>query len=170
MGILKTVQLNDQLFTPTSTGGEQIFTLLSPLMALTVRQPWATAIRDLGKRLENRTWEPPDVSLGQVIAIHAGRSFEEDGADWIAARLGVMLTSKAVPLGAIIALARLQQVVKKSDDLWFEGPCGWVLADILPLEPVPCKGKLGLWPVPVELCQQIQIQLDLRMSENLSLM
>lgn len=166
-GILEAVQSNGQLFTTASTGAEDILTLLSPLKALTVRQPWATAIRDLGKHFENRTWAPPDAALGQVIAIHAGHSFEEDGADWIAARLGVMLTSKTVPLGAIIALARLQRVVEESDDLWFTGPYGWAFADVLPLEPLPCKGKLSLWPVPVELRNRIRMQLDQRMSESL---
>ena len=159
------MQSSDQLLSSASTSGEQIPVLLSPLRALTVRQPWATAIRDLDKRFENRTWRPPDAALGQVIAVHAGRSFEEEGADWIAARFGVMLTAKTVPLGAIIALARLQQIVKKSDDLWFRGPYGWELSDVLPLEPILCKGKLGLWPVPAELHRQVQMQLNQKMSE-----
>lgn len=98
-----------------------------------------------------------------MIAIHAGHSFEEDGADWIAARLGVMLTSKAVPLGAIIALARLQRVVEESDDLWFTGPYGWVFTDVLPLDPLLCRGKLGLWTVPVELRHRIWAQFNQQM-------
>lgn len=160
------MQSRSQFLTTVSTGAENILTARSPLKALTVRQPWATAIRDLGKHFENRTWTPPEAALGRVIAIHAGHSFEEDGADWIAARLGVMLTSRTVPLGAIIALARLQQVVEESDDLWFTGPYGWAFADILPLEPLPCRGKLGLWPVPANLYHRIRMQLDQRMSEG----
>ncbi len=164
---LKVVPFKDQLLTTAFAGAESTLASFPPLKALTVRQPWATAIRDLGKHIENRTWAPPEAALGQVIAIHAGHSFDEAGADWIAARLGIMLTSKAVPLGAIIALARLQRVVEESDDLWFAGPYGWEFADVLPFEPLPCRGKLGLWTVPTELRQRIRVQLNQQMSDIL---
>jgi hypothetical protein len=138
----------------------------SPLMALTLRQPWATAVCDFGKRIENRTWKPPRAVQGQVIAIHAGRTFDEDGADWIAARLGTMVTSKTVPLGAVVALARVQRVVTASNNPWFVGPYGWEFSDVLPLDPVPCKGKLHLWSVPLEVRNLIQIQLEYKMSAH----
>lgn len=143
---------------------QEIEALPLPLMALTLRQPWATAVCDFGKRMENRTWRPPKAVLGQVIAIHAGRTFDEDGADWLAARLGKMVASKTVPSGAIIALARIQQVVTDSDDPWFVGPYGWKLSGVLPLDPVPCKGKLHLWAVPMDVHRKIQSQLEQKMS------
>jgi len=53
------------------------------MRALTVKQPWAFAIVHLGKDVENRNWEPPRRILGQRIAIHAGKSFDHDGLQWI---------------------------------------------------------------------------------------
>jgi hypothetical protein len=37
-----------------------------------MKQPWAWAIVEAGKWIENRSWEPPDALLGEVFAIHAG--------------------------------------------------------------------------------------------------
>lgn len=46
------------------------------MMALTVKQPWAWAIVHSTKRVENRTWPPPDKIIRQRIAIHAGATFD----------------------------------------------------------------------------------------------
>ena len=44
--------------------------------ALTLIQPWATAIMQFGKDIENRPWAPwPDV-IGKRIAIHAGKKVD----------------------------------------------------------------------------------------------
>ena len=138
----------------------------SPLMALTLRQPWATAIRDLGKRVENRTWRPPAHMLGQTIAIHAGKTFDEPGADWIAARTGRMTTATNVPIGAVIALARIRSVITEgsSDDFWFSGPYGWHFENVIRLEPVPCPGRRQLWTLPDAIRSEIIGQLT--KSEN----
>lgn len=129
-----------------------------PLSALTLHQPWATAVRELGKRIENRSWRPPERLVGQIIAVHAGRVFDEAGADWLAARTGKMTTSGNVPLGAVVALARVEAVVTASKDLWFSGPYGWVLDSVVPLEPIPCRGRPHLWTVPDEVWDVIQEQ------------
>ena len=42
------------------------------MQAITLKHPWAFAIARLGKRVENRTWKPPNRLLGQRIAIHGG--------------------------------------------------------------------------------------------------
>lgn len=132
-----------------------------PLFALTLRQPWATAVRDFGKRVENRSWKPPAHVMGQYIAIHAGLTFDEAGADWLAARTGRMTTSGNVPRGAVIALARVADVVSEKDDLWFSGPKGWCFDEVIPVEPVSCSGRQSLWAVPEEVRQLIQAQLKM---------
>lgn len=43
-------------------------------LAITLWPEWAYAVAHLGKNIENRTWEPPDGLLGQMIAIHGGVS------------------------------------------------------------------------------------------------
>lgn len=135
-----------------------------PLFALTLQQPWATAVRELGKRIENRSWRPPEHLVGEIIAIHAGRVFDEAGADWLAARTGKMTTSGNVPLGAVVALARVEAVLMDSEDLWFSGPYGWILSEVTPLEPIPCRGRPQLWTTPDEVWSSIQEQL-LQMSD-----
>lgn len=128
-----------------------------PLLALTLRQPWATAVRDLGKRVENRSWQPPEHVVGQIIAIHAGKTFDERGADWIAARTGRMTTTRNVPMGAVVALARLAQVVTKGapEDFWFSGPYGWYFDDVIELDPIPCGGRRQLWALPEQVRNQV---------------
>ena len=71
--------------------GSGVLPLPNPLLALTLQQPWASAVRDLGKRTENRSWPAPKRAVGSIIAIHAGQTFHEDAADWLAARTGRML-------------------------------------------------------------------------------
>lgn len=44
-------------------------------MALTIRQPWCALIVHGSKRLETRSWPPPEKLIGRDLAIHAaGRS------------------------------------------------------------------------------------------------
>ena len=44
------------------------------MLALTVQQPWATSIAQLGKDVENRSRRPPAKVVGQRIAVHVGLS------------------------------------------------------------------------------------------------
>jgi len=142
-----------------------VLRLPNPLLALTLQQPWASAVRDLGKRTENRSWPAPKRAVGSIIAIHAGQTFHEDAADWLAARTGRMLTRSNVPLGAVVALARVVEVVQESsDDMWFFGPYGWVLDDVVALTPVPCRGRPQVWAVPEMVRRVIELQWHLQMS------
>lgn len=45
-------------------------------------------------------------------------------------------------------LARIRRMV---DDRWWIGPVGWLLDDVLAIEPVPCRGAQGLWTVPADV-------------------
>lgn len=44
------------------------------MKALTLTCPWGPAIAHWDKRVENRTWSPPESLIGQRLAIHAGKS------------------------------------------------------------------------------------------------
>ena len=82
---------------------------------LTIRQPWAEAIRRGAKRVENRTWAPPPSLVGQRILIHAGKR-RPSGPDLeAAARLGV--EARDAPREAIVASARIARVVTSPDEL-----------------------------------------------------
>lgn len=56
------------------------------MKALTVKQPWAAAIVQGPKRIENRTWRPPVSLVGSRILIHAALTFDVAGAQACAHR------------------------------------------------------------------------------------
>lgn len=117
------------------------------MRALSIRQPWAWAIVQADKRIENRRWATP---YRGTILIHAAARW---GRHEQSARAYLMMTRGLdIPdppdLGGIVGIATLARVVCKSRDSWFEGPFGWALEDVRPLPFVPLRGNLGLFRVP----------------------
>jgi hypothetical protein len=128
--------------------------------ALTLRQPWAQAIARGSKRVENRTWMPPEHVTR--IFIHAGKVTEAADIPQVRA-LGVPVDIMAQ--SAIVAVADLAHACKASrlaatqrwadqdrlqcgcDPVWAQpGQCHWVLGTVWTLaRPVPCGGRQGLW-------------------------
>lgn len=146
------------------------------MKAITLWRPWPYAIFHLppaiAKRVENRSWKPPRDIVGQRIAIHAGKTWDEDGKDFIGrhlAELGLLADLKAQPGHdarvkdeGIIGTAFLAGFLDIGDYRqppfrpWFQGPFGWLLDDARALpEPIPCKGQRGLWDVPAELIERL---------------
>jgi len=121
-----------------------------PLRAITLHRPWAYAIAHLGKRVENRTWPCP-LAPGSLLAIHAGRKYDKQAADWIRQNFGFDCPPDGAehPTG-IVAIARFCGNVTASEYPWFVGPIGWQLADVVVIPPVPCSGQQGLWSVPAD--------------------
>jgi hypothetical protein len=118
-----------------------------PLKAITFHRPWAYAIAHLGKDIENRSWACP-LPPSRLIAIHAGRKYDRQAADWIRQSLGLDCPIEEAHPGGIVAIARFVGNVTASDSPWFVGPIGWQLADVVAIDPVPCSGQQGLWTVP----------------------
>lgn len=156
-----------------------------PVMrAITLHRPWPWAIFSLDKCVENRSWKPPADLIGQRIAIHAGRRFDDAGAGFIIG-LGhrVAGISKALDQG-IIGTATVVGVIKraerdsshvigrmallagswgqvspKSASRWFVGDYGWLLDDRRALpEPIPCKGAQGVWRLPAETADRLNAE------------
>ena len=116
--------------------------------ALTLRAPWAHAVADHGKNVENRTWMPP-ASVDTII-IHAGK-----GRDRTAGM--VCEGCPEAPSSAFVAVADLAFACVSSLHLdevacacgpWaLPRSCHWRLANVrvlskaLPVE----RGRLGLW-------------------------
>ncbi|MFB6351251.1 MAG: hypothetical protein ABEN55_00060 [Bradymonadaceae bacterium] len=143
---------------------------------LTLHWPWATAVTDGTKRIENRTWEPWDEVMGEFIAIHCGKTRDDDAV----AQIEFDSTIDWHPddgrgyddvAGCIIGIARVRGRWRADDPnaaeeepffgpvqyAWWAGPVGWLLWDVVALtEPVPARGKPGLWPVD----EQIEAALD----------
>lgn len=127
--------------------------------ALSIRQPWAWAIVNVGKAVENRTW--PTKYRGPVL-IHASKGCTQleylDACDVIVRAVddkyrgqGIRIPGwKQLDRGGIVGVAEIVDCVSESDSPWFFGPYGFVLRDARPLPFTPCKGSLGLFVPDLE--------------------
>lgn len=127
------------------------------MRALTLKQPWAWAIVEQGKRVENRTWPPPKDAFGERIALHAGLKLERAKVKVLERKLGIALP-EVFDRAAIVGTAVLHMAARRKvsssilswpqelDTWWADGMWMWVLRDVRQLrEPILCTGKLGLW-------------------------
>jgi hypothetical protein len=132
------------------------------IKAITLHRPWGNAIADYGKNIENRSWKCP-LPLGSFLAIHNGKKWDTDGLRFIQELTGIYdaeLNPVEVPDGCIIAVARFNGNAEDLDHglyPWFFGPIGWMLADVVKIDPVPCKGQQGLWNLPDDVLQQVRV-------------
>lgn len=138
------------------------------MKALTIKQPWVDAICYFGKRVENRTWQPPKSIIGERIAIHAGKAFDNEGHKnfyrnelvgphgVVSFGMWMLASSPKRPRGAVLATAVVERATSDGDSPWFTGPVGWVLRDVCVLEvPVPCRGAQGVWTLPPLVAEMV---------------
>ena len=128
------------------------------MKALTISQPYASLIASGEKWVENRTWET--LHRG-YLAIHAGK-----GTQYLDRK---SLIESEYPTGVVLCRVRLVACLHLQSirdgklpregfpDAGYtveqflahehaEGPFCWVLSDVRPyLEPIPARGKQGLW-------------------------
>ena len=143
------------------------------MKALSIRQPWAhliihgvpltesyevgngaTAVRLSGKvvfkNIENRNW-PTDIR--ERVYVHAGRRVDNDALYWlmelgIAPMTVMMLYGRITYKGGIIGEVDIIECISESNNPWFVGKYGFVLANPVAYEePIPYKGRLGLFEV-----------------------
>lgn len=123
------------------------------MKALTLHQPWASAIAVGLKRYETRSWS---TNYRGPLAIHAGKSVpayaREDYEDAPAA------IARPMPLGAVVCVAELvachrTEVRGPSVSIeerfwgdWSHGRFAWELVNVRVLTPpIPARGAQGLW-------------------------
>jgi hypothetical protein len=124
--------------------------------ALTVRQPWAWAIFHAGKDVENRGWRPHSIEPGDTIAIHVAQKVADnwhEACEDIRLISGADVTGTAGLRGFIIGLVDVVGWSCIRDgalaSVWAMPDCfHWHLENPRLIEPVPAKGRLGLWDVP----------------------
>ncbi|MGA9668425.1 MAG: hypothetical protein WBQ94_04410 [Terracidiphilus sp.] len=122
-----------------------------PEIALSIQQPWAWAITEGGKDIENRSRFA--VTKGDMkprrIAIHASlgmtREDYEDAAEFMAALGLVCPLPDRLARGAIVGIATVTAIVSEHKSPWFFGPRGLVLADQCAIDPIPAAGALGFF-------------------------
>lgn len=129
--------------------------------ALSIIQPWASAIAFAGKDIENRSWR---THYRGPLAIHASGTLDQDDLrmlrrvvrggkrlpliDWInRGRRQYGLDPEEEPkCSHIVAVAMLVDCVEKSSSLWWdEGQKGLVISGVVPIEPMPWTGARSIW-------------------------
>jgi hypothetical protein len=121
---------------------------MSGIRILSIRQPWAHLIVHGPKRIENRPWTTP--YRGRFY-IHASRTPDPAAMERFAHMLQV-----EPPMGGIVGVADLVDVVTDSADEWFFGPYGFAMANPRAMPLVPCRGFLGLYRASPAVSAAIQ--------------
>jgi len=121
-----------------------------PQKALSIRQPWAWAIINAGKDIENRTWA---TKFRGPVCIHAAKAvppvrylLECHEVTRITGRNNMPpKLADDFPRGGIIGTAEIVDCVDASESPWFFGPYGFVLRNVQPVEFIPVKGALSFF-------------------------
>lgn len=119
-----------------------------PIIALSIRQPWAWLIVQGYKDIENRGWV---TGKRGPFLIHAAKGMtrpEYAAAMMVARGNGVTIPAfEDLERGGIVGMADLVGCVSREETAspWFFGPVGFQLANARPLTFRPCKGALGFF-------------------------
>lgn len=136
------------------------------MKALSIQQPWATAIIHFGKDIENRTWRTK--YRGRFL-VHASKGVDLEAPLWvwelyIKKYVGRGYNSakhrpsgNTIPIyhqsiGGIIGSVNLSDCVDSSDSKWYSPHpekqiYGFVLDKPEPMDFIPYKGKLSFFEV-----------------------
>ena len=140
------------------------------IRGLTLYRPWDVAMRELGKGIENRDWKPPAYLIGGYLALHSGQHWDAAGAETIAEITGRTLQEHLCPSGYITCVGKLTGYVEVDDwgrplfggatvpagmEQWLFGRYGWIVEERIAIEPVPCKGAMGLWRLADTVLAQV---------------
>lgn len=135
------------------------------MKVLSIRQPYAFAIVEGFKPVENRDWAH---GYRGPLLIHAGQKEERDDVDDVlelcARQSGRPLDELAALycrrrwLGAIVGAARMVDCVRQHDSEWFFGPFGFVLVEPIAISaPVYCRGLLGIYEAGADVLDQMHM-------------
>lgn len=142
------------------------------MKALSLWQPWASAIALGRKRIETRHWST--AYRGPLLIHAAKRPMSRDEIVWFNNDFGLLYEVQAMgffhatdmanqlPYGAIVAACQLVDVIPvetildlgdytptpNAERLWGDYSAGrfaWVLRDIVAIDPIPATGHQGLW-------------------------
>lgn len=126
------------------------------MKAISLWQPFASAIPCGFKRIETRHWS---TNYRGLLAIHASK--KNTGELRAIARQGGL--PENLPFGYVVAVVNLAAVlpiellkpvaspIEQHFGDYNPGRFGWVLTDIKPIKPFPFKGGQGFFNIPDEL-------------------
>lgn len=138
------------------------------MKAISLWQPWASAMAVGSKRIETRHWAPPASAMNRMFAIHAAKRWTADEKEWSldlqnhGVEIGFTVFDDP-PLGAIVAVGWLRESISTLDALpriqagefgpyekilgnYDAGRFAWVFEDIEALPtPIPYRGAQGIF-------------------------
>jgi hypothetical protein len=125
------------------------------MKALSLYQPYATAIILKNKRIETRSWK---TNYEGRIAIHATKTFPSWCKEFAQTERTLGRIPARLPVGAIIGFVTIMGMRRTEDIVgqltalerlygdYSPGRWAWMLCDAESLEtPIPAKGAMGLW-------------------------
>lgn len=148
------------------------------MKALSIRQPWAWAIINAGKTVENRDWKPDGPNMREArrlqnsdIALHAGKGMtRQEYLDYIETARGILHPTAVAQTperedlerGGIVAVARFVGIIhidveryETRPELdaalrspWFFGPYGLVFTNVRRTRFARMVGALGFFDAP----------------------
>jgi hypothetical protein len=160
---------------------------------LSLLQPWASLVAIGAKKIETRSWAA--TKYRGPLAIHASARFWREDKELCRQEpfrtplfdAGLFVSEHCLrireyyqfPLGAVIAVCRLEAIYVIGEDHlipvpnngrladlpsdqelsfgdYTPGRYAWILSDVRPVEPIPCKGRLGLWNLPEGIEEMIR--------------
>lgn len=122
---------------------------------LTIREPFATLIAEQIKHIETRSWK---TNYRGTIYIHAAKSKikkDDSRLEKLCSLIGGNLN-----YGNIIARATLSDCIYMDEEFiqniknnnteylcgyYSIGRYAWIIDNVTLIEPIPCKGQLGIW-------------------------
>jgi hypothetical protein len=142
--------------------------------AISVWQPYATLLASGAKQFETRTWAPGSLHMGEPVLIHASKRWTEDERDLCltdpaffralsaAKEAGLPWDFDAPPLGCIVAVATFNSAWRSEELLpkisaqerhfgaYGPGYWGWHFPEVKPIQPIPWRGRQGLFSVSID--------------------
>lgn len=123
------------------------------LPALSYQEPWAWAILNAGKDIENRKWRLPQRFSGRRTFIHTSKTFDHEGYDFIRRRFPQIRLPQPseFKLGGLTGMVTITGCVTGSVSDWFFGPFGFTLKDPEKIPFILYTGQLGFFEVDIKL-------------------
>lgn len=113
------------------------------MKALSIQQPWAWAILNAGKDIENRSWY---TSFRGKFLIHVGKKIDVLGIGILNEDMDITCPTNFMT-GGIVGVAEITDCVTKSNNKWYFGRYGFVLKNVASLPFVPYRGQLGFFDI-----------------------
>lgn len=136
---------------------------ITPVKALTIRQPWAELILRGRKPYELRSWR---TNYRGPLVIHAAAKIDAEDARKLGLNPEKLITSAFVGFAILSDVrpytredARLLKK-RRAGHGWFPRNLSWVLKKARRISPITAKGQLSLFDVPRAVERQVRMLLS----------